>query len=134
MREEWSYIDWTNEIFVAHKNIGHSKAENDGQDPRAHKSFNCLLGGDLDKLGAAKSDTTDVGEDVVGNNKRCWQEEPDHAFKNVVHDEMRLDHNQVERHVSPGKLGKLEAVVPLFERSDEKDEACNQSTIFPCLT
>ena len=132
--EGWSYIDWANEVFIAHQNIGHGEAEKDGQDPGAHKTFNSLLGGDLDKLRAAKSDTTDVGKDVVGNDKRYWKEEPDHAFKNIVHDEMRLHDNQVERHMSPGKLGELKTVVPLFKRCDEENEACIESTTYPYLT
>ena len=82
-----------------------------------------LLRANLNKLRAAESDTTDVCEDVVGDDKTDWQEEPDHALENVVHDEVRLHDNQVESHVSPSKLSELELVVTLLERADEEDEA-----------
>lgn len=36
---------------------------------------------------------------------------------------MGLDDNQVKGHVSPGKLGKLKAIMPFLEGADEEDEA-----------
>lgn len=87
------------------------------------RTFNGLLGADLDQLCTTESDTTDVCEDIVGDDQADWQEEPDHAFKDVVHDEVRLHDNQVESHVSPGELGELELVVTLLERTNEEDEA-----------
>lgn len=87
------------------------------------RTFDGLLRADLDQLGATESDTTDVCEDIVGDDKADWQEEPDHALKDVVHDEVRLHDNQVESHVSPSELGELELVVTLLERANEEDEA-----------
>lgn len=87
------------------------------------RTFNSLLGTDLDQLCATKSDTTDVGKDIVGDDQADRQEEPDHAFKDVVHDKVRLHDNQVESHVSPGELSELELVVTLLKRTDEEDEA-----------
>lgn len=66
-------------------------------------------------MSSAESDAADVGEDIVGNNKTDGQEEPDHAFKDVVHDEMGLDNDQIEGHVCPAELGELESVVPFLE-------------------
>lgn len=74
---------------------------------------------------AAKGDTADVGEDVVCDNQRHWQEEPDHALKDVVHDEVCLHNDQVKSHVGPGKLRKLELVVTLLEGADKENEACS---------
>ena len=83
-------------------------------------------------MSAAECNATDVGKDVVGDDKGGGKEEPDHAFEDVVHYKMRLDDNKVERHMSPGELCELKAVVPLLERGDEKDEACNASAeVFP---
>jgi hypothetical protein len=86
-------------------------------------TFNSLLGADLDQLCATKSDTADVCKDVIGDDQADWQEEPDHALEDVVHDEVGLNDNQVESHVSPSKLSELELVVTLLERANEKDEA-----------
>jgi len=86
-------------------------------------TFNGLLGADLDQLCATESDTADVREDIVGDDQADWQEEPDHALKDVVHDEVRLHNNQVESHVSPSELSELELVVALLERTNEEDEA-----------
>jgi hypothetical protein len=86
-------------------------------------TFDGLLRADLDQLSAAECNTADVREDVVGDNKADWQEEPDHAFKDVVHDEVRLHNNEVESHMSPGELGELELVVAFLERANEEDEA-----------
>lgn len=87
------------------------------------RTFNSLLGADLDQLCAAESDTADVRKDIVGDDQADRQEEPDHALENVVHDEVRLHDNQVESHVSPSELSELELVVTLLERTNEEDEA-----------
>lgn len=78
-------------------------------------------------MGAPEGDTADVGEDVVGDDQRSRQEEPDHAFEDAVHDEVCLDVDEVESHVGPGELGELETVVPLLQRTDEEHEAYTQS-------
>jgi hypothetical protein len=82
-----------------------------------------LLRADLNKLRATESDTADVCEDVVGDDETDWQEEPDHALENVVHDKVRLHNDQVEGHVGPGELGELELVVTLLERANEEHKA-----------
>jgi hypothetical protein len=86
-----------------------------------------LLRADLNKLRATEGDTTDVCEDVVGDDKTDWQEEPNHALENVVHDKVRLHNDQVESHVGPGELSELELVVALLERTNEEHEACRKS-------
>jgi hypothetical protein len=86
-------------------------------------TFDGLLRADLDQLSAAECDTANVCEDVVGDDQADWQEEPDHALKDVVHDEVRLYDDEVESHVSPSELSKLELVVALLERTNEEDEA-----------
>lgn len=64
-----AYVDWTDEIFVAHQDVGHGEAEDYGQDPGAHKAFDGLFGGELDQLRAAEGDAADVGEDIVGDDQ-----------------------------------------------------------------
>jgi len=46
------------------------------------------------------------------------------SLQDVVHDEMRLDNNEIECHMSPRELSKLELQVSLLEGSDEKDKSC----------
>ena len=118
-------VDRANEILGAHQDVGQAKSEDDSENPSTNETFDGLFGTDLDELGATKGDATDVGEDVVGNDKSGREEEPDHALEDVVHDEMSLDDNQVKSHVSPGELLELELVVALFKRDDEEDKAHN---------
>ena len=86
-------------------------------------TLHSLLGTNLNQLRPTKRDPADIGEDIIGNNQAHRQEEPDHAFEDVVHDEVGLDDDEVKRHMSPGELGELEAVVALLEGADEEDEA-----------
>lgn len=116
-------IDGADEVLVAHQDVGHEVAEDDGADPRAKKALDCLLGGQLDKLGATKGDTADVGKDIVRDDERGGKEEPDHALQDVVHDKMGLNDDQVERHMRPCELGELEPVLSFLQGRDEEDEA-----------
>lgn len=85
-------------------------------------TFHSLLGTNLNQLRASERDAAYIGEDVIGNDQAHRQEEPDHAFEDIVHDEVGLDDDQVERHMGPGELGELEAVVALLQGADEEDE------------
>jgi hypothetical protein len=119
----FTYIDRANEILVSHQYVCHCDSKDDGQDPSSYESFHSLLWGQLDELCAAERDSADIGEDIVANDQGDWKEEPDHSFKNVVHNKMGLNNNQVECHVSPCKLRELEAVVTGLQRSHEKHES-----------
>lgn len=88
-----TYIDWADEVLVAHEYIRHSEAKEYCQDPGSDKPLDCLLWGKLDQLRAAECDAANVSEDIVRNDQRSRQEEPDHALKDVVHNEMRLDND-----------------------------------------
>lgn len=112
-------LDWTDEVAVADQDVGHKCANDDCAEPGSNKSFNSLLGGDFDELGSAEGDTADVGKYVVGDDEGNGEEEPDHAFKDVVDDELGLNDNKVEGQMSPCELSKLELVVTLLERCDE---------------
>ncbi len=116
-------VDRADEVFVAHEDVCHEEAEDDGADPGADEAFDGFFRGELDELGAAEGDAADVGEDVVCDDEADGEEEPDHAFEDVVHDEVGLHDYEVEGHVRPAELGELEAVVAFFERADEEDEA-----------
>ena len=120
-------IDGADEVLVMHEPIREEVAEADGADPGADEALHGLFGRELDKLCAAEGDTADVGEDVVGDDEGDREEEPDHAFEDVVHYEVGLYHNEVESHVCPSKLGELEAVVALLEGRHKEDESCGMS-------
>lgn len=116
-------IDGADEVLVPHQHVRDEVSEDNGADPRAKESFNRLLGRQLNQLRTAKCNAADIGEDIISNDQRCRQEEPDHALENVVHHEVSLDHDQVQGHVGPGKLSELKSVVSLLQRADEEDEA-----------
>lgn len=112
-----------NEVLIAHEDIGEEDAKDDSENPGADETLDGFLGGELDKLSAPESNTAEIGEDVVADDQRNGQEKPDHSFEDVVHDEVGLHHDQVEGHVCPCELGKLESVVAGLERGDEENEA-----------
>lgn len=118
-----AYIHGADEVLVPHQNVGKEQTKDDGEDPRAKETFHRLLGRNLDQLGPAKRDAADVGKNVVRDDQRDREEEPDHSLENVVHDKVRLDHDEVQRHVRPCELGKLELVMTLLQRGNEEDES-----------
>lgn len=88
-----AYIYGADEVGISHEDVGEDDAEEDGEDPGADEAFDGFLGGELDELCPAKRDTADVGPDVVRDDKAGGEEEPDHAFEDVVHNEVGLDHD-----------------------------------------
>lgn len=118
-----TYIDRADEVLGSHHQAGEQHGKHDRHDPSAYETLDRLLGRQLDELRATKGDTADVGEDVIGNNEGGGQEEPDHAFEDVVHNEVGLADDEVKGHMRPGEVGKLELVVAGLERRDEEDKA-----------
>lgn len=116
-------IDGANEVFVAHQHVGHEETEDDGADPSTNETLHSLLRRQLNQLSTAEGNTTDVSENVIGDDERCGEEEPNHALEDVVHDEVGLDNDQVQRHVSPGKVLELQLVGVLAQGADEDHEA-----------
>lgn len=122
-----TYVDGTDEVFVSHEDVGDGEAKNDGADPCTYKTLHSLLRRQLNELSAAECDTTNVCEDVIGDDQGCWQEEPYHAFEDVVHDEMRLDYDEVKSHVCPRELGELKTIMTFLKGAHEEDEACGRT-------
>ena len=60
-----TYIDRADKVLIPHQYIRHTDAENNSKDPSADEPFNSLFGREFDKLGAAKCNTANVGEDIV---------------------------------------------------------------------
>lgn len=119
-----TYIHGADEVFITHKDICHEVAEHDGGDPSANEAFNRLFRRNVDEQRAPKSYAADISKDIIGYYERGRKEEPDHALENVVHDEMSLDDYQIQRHVRPCELSKLETVVASLERANKENEAC----------
>jgi len=115
----------TCEVCAAHKDVGEEEAHQDCADPCSNEAFNSLLWRQLDELCLSKGNSTDVCENVVDDDQTDREEEPDHSLKDVVHDEMSLDDNEVESHVCPCELGELELVVSFLEGAHKEDEAHN---------
>ena len=90
-----TYVDGTDEVFVAHKHIGYAEAKDNGTDPSPDEAFYGLFGGQFDELRTTKGDSTNVGKYVVGDDQRCREEQPNHSFEDAVHDEMRLDNDEI---------------------------------------
>lgn len=59
----------------------------------------------------------DVGHDVVANNERSGDEEPDEALEDVVDNEMAVISHLVERFISPGNHDQKEGDVNPAEQS-----------------
>lgn len=119
-----TYSDRADEVARASENVGKNDAKENGHDPSAHEALNRLLRRDLDELSPAKGDAADIGPDIVGDDERGGQEEPNKPFKDVVHDEVRLHDDEVKRHMRPGELRELELVVASLEGRDKENEAC----------
>ena len=117
-----AHINRTNKELPACQPVTEGKAKDDGEDPSAQKAFHSLLGRQFDELGSTKSDAAYVCKDVIANDQRRGQQEPNHAFKDVVHDEVGLDNDEVQSNVGPGKLSELEAVVAFLKRADKEDK------------
>lgn len=118
-----THIDRADEVLVPHKQVRQAIAEKDGEDPCADKTLNRLLGRKLDELRASKRNAADISEDIVGNDERGGDEEPDQTLEDVVHDEVSLDDQEEEGHVRPSEHGELELVVSLLQGDDEEHEA-----------
>jgi hypothetical protein len=101
-------IDRADEILRPHHHVTQHVTEQNREGPCAKEAFHCLLRGQSDQLCSAKGDPDDVGKDIIRNHQGRRKEEPYHALEDVVHDEMCLHHDQVERHVSPCERGELE--------------------------
>ena len=88
-----AYIYGADEVRISHEDVGEYDPEEDGENPGADEAFDGFLRGELDELCTAECDTAYVGPDVICDNKAGGEEEPDHAFEDVVHDEVSLDHD-----------------------------------------
>lgn len=118
-----THVDRADEVFGSRHDVDKKNTKKDRRNPSPNETLHRLLGRELNELGAAKSNAADVSKDIIRNDQRGGQEEPDHALKDVVHNKVCLYHNQIERHMSPGEVGELELVVAGLQGGNETDEA-----------
>ena len=118
-----SYIDWTYKVFVPHQNVSHADSKDDGENPSSNKSFHGLLWREFYELCTAKCDATNISKDIVANDQGDREEEPNHPLENIVHDKVGLDDDEIQRHVSPCELSKLESVVSSLQGCNKKYES-----------
>lgn len=95
LSRQGTYIHRANEVFITHEYVGHSNAKEDGEDPGSYEALDRLLGRQLDELGSAKRNTTDIRKYIVADDQGHRQKEPDHALEYVIHYEMSLDHDEI---------------------------------------
>lgn len=75
-------------IVKAHEVRSPDYSEDHGTEERPNEAFNCLLWREFDQGRAPEGDSPDVRKDIIADYKGSGDPEPDHAFQNVVDDEM----------------------------------------------
>ena len=116
-------VDRADEVLVVAEEVNNEHTPDNSEEPGAEEALPCLLGRDLNEGCPSKRDTAEVGKDVVGDDHGHGENEPDKSLKDVVDDKVRLSNDEEKGHVRPSKLGELELVVALLERTNEEDEA-----------
>lgn len=111
------------EVVESVEEDGEDDAPDDGADPGSKEALDGLFGRDGNELVLAKSDATQVGENVVGNDEAGGHKEPEKTLEDVVDDEVGLDHAKQQSHVGEAELGELEPVVVLFQGGDKEHKA-----------
>jgi hypothetical protein len=66
------------------------ESEEDCTKERAHKAFNGFLWRKSDERRAPDGHTPHIRKDIVADDKRCRNPEPDKAFKDIVHNEVAV--------------------------------------------
>jgi hypothetical protein len=110
--------------------MGEHNPKNCCEEPCSEESFPSLLWGYFDKRCPSKGDTAKIRPYVVRDDHSNWKEKPDHAFKNIINDKVRLSDDQEKRHMAPSELSKLKLVVSLLEGSHEKDKTSGGISIY----
>lgn len=100
----------------------HQHAKDDGHDPTTNESLDGFLGRQLDQGGLTHKESENVRPNVVSNDQRNGQKEPNKSLKDVVDNKVTLTDDQQERHVSPCKLRELEAVVAFLQVRHKEHE------------
>ena len=71
----------------------HQDPESHCEYPSPYKSFDSLVRADLDERRPSEGDTAEICPDIIRDDQRRWKKEPYHSFKDIVHDEMGLNHD-----------------------------------------
>lgn len=117
------------EVVESVQEDGEDDSPDDGTDPGAEETLDGLLGRNGNELVLSKGDSTQVGENVVGNDETSGHKEPEETLEDVVDDEVGLDNAKQNGHVGQAELGELEPVVVLFQRRHKEHKAQNVQTV-----
>lgn len=110
-------------VIEAHEEGSPSETEEEGADKRTEEALDCLLGRQLDQRGAAKGLAADVCKDVVADDERCRDKEPDKTLEDVVDNKVAGNNDNQQRNVDPAEQGELLTKVLTLEVGHESDKA-----------
>ena len=116
-------LERTHELAVVAEYGGQHEAEYDGGEGAADEALPGLLGRQLDQPGASKKKAEHVGHDVIADDERDGQQEPDEALEHVLDHEIRLGHDEQKGQVRVAEQRELLEIVGLLQREHEGDEA-----------
>lgn len=102
-----SYSNRTNHVFEFCQDVSYSTADDDGTNPSSDKSFDCFFGRKTDEWGTSPNHSADICEYIVRDDETDGKEEPNQSFEDRVDNEMRLEDDEEESHMSPTELREL---------------------------
>lgn len=114
----------THKVAAASHHIGEHDAKHNGGEESTDETLPCLFRRQLDERGAAEEKAKHVGHNVITDHTGNWHNEPDHPFKQVVNDKVRLSHHNQQCDMGPTKHIKLKAVMFLNQTQHKHAETC----------
>jgi hypothetical protein len=101
----------------------YSEREEESTEEGTHETFNRLFRRELDQRCSTKHLSTDIRHDVVANNQRGRDKEPNHSLEDTVDDKVARDDNEEKTNVDPAEKGELLSQVLSLQVGDEPDKA-----------
>jgi len=87
-------LNWADHEVVTHEESSPGYGEDHGNEESSNETFDSLLRTQLDELVSTEEHTADVSSDIVHNDQRSGEPEPDHTLKDIVDDEMTADYDE----------------------------------------
>lgn len=132
------------DIAVGVPGVTHEVGKDHRDKKGADETLDRLLRAELDELVTTEQHAAHVGCDVVDDDERDRDPEPDHALakkkasgrrsgergapetylEDVVHDKVARDDDEEEGHVDPAKQAELATQAVAVQGRDEADKAC----------
>lgn len=112
-------------ILPSHKQGTPDNAKEHGTEEGTDETLYSFFRGKLDERCATKGNTPDISKDVVTDDQRGRNPEPDETLENIVYDEVARDNDKHKTHVDPTEESELPSKVALLQRHDESNETDN---------